>query len=47
LALTAPCGGWSGLPKEAACAALAVITAPADTVNTSRLENMVALHSKK
>jgi hypothetical protein len=37
----APCGGWSGLPKEAALAALAVITAPAaDTASTSRLENM-------
>src|SRR6266478_2293801 len=44
LALTAPCGGWSGLPKEAACAALAVITAPAaDTANISRLENMLPL----
>src|SRR4051794_15906192 len=43
-ALTAPCGGWSGLPKEAACAALAVITAPAaDTANISRLENMLPL----
>jgi hypothetical protein len=42
LALIAPCGGWSGLPKEAARAALAVITAPAaDTANTSRLENIV------
>src|SRR5258708_40067244 len=29
LALTAPCGGWSGLPNEAAFAALAVMTAPA------------------
>jgi hypothetical protein len=37
----APCDGWSGLPKEAAFAALAVITAPAaDTASTSRLENM-------
>src|SRR6202795_837408 len=42
LALMAPCGGWSGLPKEAARAALAVITAPAaDTASTSRLENIV------
>src|SRR3982074_688925 len=42
LALIAPCGGWSGLPKEAARAALAGITAPAaDTANTSRLENIV------
>src|SRR6202171_4621265 len=42
LALIAPCGGRSGLPKEAARAAVAVITAPAaDTASTSRLENMV------
>src|SRR6266404_753159 len=42
LALMAPCGGWSGLPNEAALAALAVITAPAaDTANISRLENMI------
>src|ERR1700745_1049112 len=42
LALIAPCGGWSGLPKEAARAALAVMTAPAaETVSISRLENMV------
>src|SRR5271154_6546133 len=42
LALMAPCGGRSGLPKEAARAALAVITAPAaDTASISRLENMV------
>src|SRR5882672_5351283 len=41
LALTAPCAGWSGLPKEAARAALAVITAPAaDTASISRLENI-------
>src|SRR6266481_8462612 len=47
LALTAPCGGWSGLPKEAARAALAVITAPAaDTANISRLENMLPLLCK-
>src|SRR5215471_19894373 len=40
LALTAPCGGWSGLPKEAALAVAAVMTAPAaDTVSISRLEN--------
>src|SRR6195256_4555238 len=47
LALTAPCGGWSGLRNEAACAALAVIAAPADTASTARLENMVALLSEK
>src|SRR5882757_2278 len=42
LALTAPCGGRSGLPKEAARAAPAVMTAPAaDTASTSRLENIV------
>src|SRR5882757_9387565 len=47
LALMAPCGGWSGLPKEAARAALAVITAPAaDTASISRLENMLPLLSK-
>src|SRR5947209_17721318 len=40
LALRAPCGGWSGLPEEAAWAALAVLNAPADTANTSRLENI-------
>src|ERR1700733_2486948 len=42
LALMAPCAGWSGLPNEAARAALAVITAPAaDTVSIFRLENMI------
>src|SRR4030081_3958478 len=42
LPLIAPCGGRSGLPNEAARAALAVITAPAaDTASTSRLENIV------
>src|SRR5919204_1986923 len=42
LALIAPCGGSSGLPKEAACAAFAVITAPAaDTASISRLENIL------
>src|ERR1700686_4104438 len=47
LALIAPCGGWSGLPKEAARAAPAVITAPAaDTASTSRLENMFPLRVK-
>src|SRR3981189_3260233 len=47
LALIAPCGGWSGLPKEAALAALAVLTAPAaEPANTSRLENMLPLLSK-
>src|SRR5712672_1368419 len=47
LALTAPCGGRSGLPKEAALAALAVITAPAaDTASISRLENMLPHLSK-
>jgi hypothetical protein len=41
LASIAPCGGASGLPKEAACAAFAVITAPAaDTAGISRLESM-------
>src|ERR1700730_9956168 len=40
-ALIAPCGGRSGLPKEAACAALAVIIAPAaETASMSRLENI-------
>src|ERR1700736_3787435 len=47
LALIAPCGGWSGLPKEAARGALAVITAPAaDTARISRLESMSPLLSK-
>src|SRR3979411_2722600 len=47
LPLIAPCGGRSGLPNEAARAALAVITAPAaDTASTSRLENMLPLHSR-
>src|SRR5260370_9210041 len=42
LALIAPCGGRSGLPKEAARAAVAVMTAPAaDTASISRLENMI------
>src|ERR1700719_1812755 len=42
LALMAPCGGRSGLPNEAARAALAVMTAPAaDTANTSLRENMM------
>src|SRR5258707_7531120 len=42
LPLIAPCGGRSGLPKEAARAAVAVITAPAaDTASMSRLENMI------
>src|ERR1700722_3320468 len=41
LALIAPCGGWSGLPKEAARAAFAVTIAPAaETASISRLENM-------
>src|SRR5260221_14496309 len=40
LALIAPCGGWSGLPKEAARAAVAT-TPAADTASTFRLENMV------
>src|ERR1700693_4438917 len=41
LALMAPCGGSSGLPKEAAAAAVADIAAPAAAVaRTSRLENM-------
>src|ERR1700730_727125 len=43
LALIAPCGGWAGLPNDAARAALAVMTAPAaDTVSISRLENMMS-----
>src|SRR5882757_195263 len=47
LALIAPCGGWSGLPNEAALAALAVITAPAaDTASISRLENIVVAPPK-
>src|SRR5271163_2666750 len=47
LALMAPCGGRSGLPKEAARAVPAVITAPAaDTTSMSRLENMLPLLSK-
>src|SRR3984893_16099987 len=47
LALIAPCGGRSGLPKEAACAALAVITAPAaDTASISRLQNLLPLLSE-
>src|ERR1700704_6225028 len=42
LALIAPCGGRSGLPKEAARAAVAVMTAPAaDTASMSRHENMI------
>jgi hypothetical protein len=42
LALMAPCGGWSGLPNEAARAALAVMTAPAaDTAKTFLRENMM------
>src|SRR2546423_107572 len=45
LALTAPCAGWSGLPKEAACAAVA--TAPAAvTASTFRLENIVVAPQK-
>jgi hypothetical protein len=41
LALIAPCGGLSGLPKEAAAAAVVDIAAPAAAVaRTSRLENM-------
>src|ERR1700722_9854941 len=44
LALMAPCAGWSGLPKDAACEVLVVITAPAaDTASTSRLDSMLAL----
>src|ERR1700747_3584481 len=40
LALIAPCGGSSGLPKEAALAADAVIAAPmAEAANISRREN--------
>src|ERR1700676_1406870 len=41
LALIAPCGGSSGLPKEPAAAAVVDIAAPAAAVaRTSRLENM-------
>src|SRR5882672_2925374 len=41
LALIAPCGGSSGLPKEAAAAAVVDIAAPAAAVaRTSRLENI-------
>src|SRR5882724_998920 len=44
LALIAPSGGSSGLPKEPAFAADTVIAAPmADAANRSRLENMVVL----
>src|SRR6267378_6584961 len=44
LALIAPCGGSSGLPKEPAFAADTVIAAPmADAANRSRLENMASL----
>src|SRR5882757_9421116 len=42
LAFIAPCGGSSGLPKEAARAVVAVITAPAAvTANTSRRDTML------
>jgi hypothetical protein len=41
LALIAPCGGSSGLPKEVAAAAAVDIATPAAAVaRTSRLENM-------
>src|SRR5450755_3158173 len=40
-ALTAPSGGRSGLPNEAACAALAVTAPAAVTTRTSRLENII------
>jgi hypothetical protein len=44
LALIAPSGGSSGLPKEPAFAADTVIAAPmADAANRSRLENIVVL----
>jgi hypothetical protein len=44
LALIAPSGGSSGLPKEPAFAADTVTAAPmADAANRSRLENMVSL----
>src|SRR5882757_3904026 len=47
LALTAPCGGWSGLPNEAPRAAFAVTIAPAaETASISRLENILPLLSK-
>src|SRR5262245_22805649 len=42
LALTAPCGGSSGLPNVAACAAEPAMATPAaDKANTSRRENML------
>jgi hypothetical protein len=45
LALIAPWGGSSGLPKEAARAVVALITAPAAVAaNTSRLD-IIAHHS--
>jgi hypothetical protein len=41
LALIAPCGGSSGLPKEAAAAAVVDIAAPATAVaRTSRLDSI-------
>jgi hypothetical protein len=44
LALIAPSGGSSGLPKEPAFAADTVIAAPmAEAANRSRLENMIVL----
>src|SRR5882672_9337947 len=49
LALIAPCGGSSGLPKEAAAAAVVDIAAPAAAVaRTSRLENIgLLLHVRR
>src|ERR1700674_2479973 len=47
LALIAPCGGSSGLPKVAARAVEALITAPAAvTANISRLD-IIAHHSSR
>src|ERR1700735_3426997 len=47
LALIAPCGGRSGLPKEAARAALAVTIAPAaETASMSRLANIYLSYPK-
>ena len=46
LALMAPCGGRSGLPKEAACAALAPKALAAVTTRTSLLENIILSFSK-
>jgi hypothetical protein len=45
LALIAPCGGLSGLPNEAAAAAVADIATPAEAVTrTSRRDNIFFSH---